>query len=139
MAAKPRWTHRAGTGKGRLHPRRICTRLLALPGDPLSAYACFGGFAPDNLWLTRDGGAHWTQIGQALPDAPVNSIVVHPHHPERLYVGTEVGLFSSPDGGATWTPADEGPAHVAVNELFWGGTMLYAATHGRGMFRIDLS
>ena len=43
------------------------------------------------------------------------------------------------DGGSrTWSPTNEGPANVSVDELFWSGTALLAATHGRGMYRIEL-
>jgi len=35
-----------------------------------------------------------------------------------------------------WSTSNDGPANVAVNELFWLGNKLVAVTHGRGMFSI---
>ena len=59
--------------------------------------------------------------------------------PAFLYAATEVGIFASADAGATWFPTNQGPANVAVYELFWMDRVLVAATHGRGIFWIDLS
>ena len=99
----------------------------------------FGGFVADNIWVTRDGGKTWTALGTALPAAPARALAVHPRKTKCLYLGTEVGLFGSEDGGASWSPTNEGPANVSVDELFWAGQTLLCATHGRGMYRIDLS
>jgi hypothetical protein len=45
-----------------------------------------------------------------------------------------VGIFASADGGAAWSLGNDGPANAFVEELFWMGPQLVAATHGRGMF-----
>jgi photosystem II stability/assembly factor-like uncharacterized protein len=91
------------------------------------------------LWVTKDGGHTWKALGKSLPAAPVRTLAIHPANANFLYAGTEVGVFASNDGGATWTPTNQGPANVSVEHLFWSGKVLYAATHGRGMYRIDLS
>jgi hypothetical protein len=51
-----------------------------------------------------------------------------------VYAGTDVGVFASEDGGATWQVPHDGPANVAVFQLFFLNTTLVAVTHGRGMF-----
>jgi hypothetical protein len=75
----------------------------------------------------------------ALPEAPARAITVHPTKSNLVYTGTEVGLFASEDGGATWSPTNEGPTNCSVEDLFWMGTVLVCVTHGRGMFEIDLA
>ena len=135
----PAWQRCDHIGTKPLAPRRYCTRLVPHPTDARWAYATFGGFAGDNVWVTRDGGATWAALGATLPAAPVHTLAIHPQRPSWLYVGTEVGLFASEDGGATWSPTNEGPANVSADELFWAGQTLYCATHGRGMYRIDLA
>lgn len=137
-AATPTWAACSGSAP-KLKAQRQCARLLPGAQGPKVAYALFGGYVADNLWRTDDGGASWTPLGRKLPAAPANTLAQHPNKPQLLYIGTEVGLFSSEDGGLTWAPTNQGPANVAVSELFWAGTTLYAATHGRGMYRIDLS
>lgn len=102
-------------------------------------YATFGGFTTDNVFRTTDLGATWTDITgtglTGLPNVPVRSLVYHPINHNLLYVGTEIGIFTSDDGGATWEPVQNGPANVSVDELFWMGNDLIAATHGRGLYQ----
>jgi hypothetical protein len=74
-----------------------------------------------------------------LPTAPVRAVTVHPRRAGFVYAGTEVGLFASEDSGATWSPTNQGPTNCSVDDLFWMGETLVSVTHGRGMYRIDLS
>jgi len=122
-----------------LSPARYCTSVAPHPTDPATAYATFGGFVNNNVWVTTDFGHTWNALGKQLPAAPVRTLAIHPAKAGFLYVGTDVGVFASEDGGATWTPTNQGPANVSVEHLFWSGKVLYAATHGRGMYRIDLA
>jgi hypothetical protein len=74
-----------------------------------------------------------------LPVGPVNTVSFHPQNPEWIYVGTDVGVFATEDGGLNWSrttgyPGSEGPVNTAVMDLFWAGEFLYAATFGRGMW-----
>jgi hypothetical protein len=48
-------------------------------------------------------------------------------------------VFASEDSGTTWSPANQGPTNCSVDDLFWMGETLVSVTHGRGMYRIDLS
>jgi photosystem II stability/assembly factor-like uncharacterized protein len=102
-------------------------------------FVVFGGFATGNVWSTEDGGATWVDLAGSLPAAPVRAVAVHPGHQDWIYVGTEVGVFASEDRGRTWSPTNEGPANVSVDDLFWMGERLICVTHGRGLFAIDLS
>lgn len=120
-------------------PARYCTSLTIDPVDHDVVHAAFGGYQRGNLWVTRDGGASWTDLSAALPTAPVRALAVHPRRRDFLYAGTEVGVFASEDAGATWSPTNQGPTNCSVDDLFWMGEALVSVTHGRGMFRIDLS
>ena len=124
---------------------RFCTRITIAQGPqlegqgeppaPVTKYVTFGGFNGDNIWKTSNEGVTWTNIHHNLPVAPIYSLVVSPSNPEILYVGTEVGVFSSADSGVTWSPG-VGDPNAPVMELFWMGPKLVAATHGRGMFTL---
>ena len=129
-------------------PDRFVTRLVIDPTrSPASwIYATFGGFSGDNVYRSTDLGTTWTDItgtaATGLPNVPVRGLAYHPRNPNFLYVGTEVGLFTSEDAGATWEVPQNGPANVPVDELFWlrTGQDLYpsdlvAVTHGRGIYR----
>jgi photosystem II stability/assembly factor-like uncharacterized protein len=134
-AAAPGWTKVDALTM----PNRMVTRLAIDPANPNIVFATFGSYSSDNLWKTTNGGLNWadsTGVGASgLPDAPIRSVVFHPALSSWIYVGTEVGIFASTDGGATWGLPHDGPANVSVDELFWMGGTLVAATHGRGLFR----
>ncbi|MCW5857036.1 MAG: hypothetical protein KIS63_02020 [Caldilineales bacterium] len=139
-AASPTWV-RVDTGSPGL-PYRYVTRLTIDRTNHNLVYATFGGFSADNVWRTTDGGATWSDItgsgATGLPDAPVRSLVIHPTNANWLYVGTEVGVFASENGGAAWSLPQDGPANVSVDELFWMNNTLVAATHGRGLFKVGV-
>jgi photosystem II stability/assembly factor-like uncharacterized protein len=64
----------------------------------------------DGVWVTRDGGAHWTNAG--LRDSyAISRIAIDPRDPNRVLVGAlgnvfrdsrERGVFLTTDGGRTW-------------------------------------
>ncbi len=133
-AASPTWT-RADLGTPNL-PNRYCERIAIAPGDSSRVYVTFGGFSSSNVWRTSNNGVTWSNITANLPAAPVNSIVIAPNDTNTLYIGTEVGVFGTSDGGDQWSTGNDGPANASVDELFWLGNQLVAVTHGRGMFFI---
>ena len=121
-------------------PDRFVTRLVIdNTRTPFWIYATFGGFSADNVYRSTDLGATWTNISgsgtSGLPAVPVRSLVLHPFNKNLIYVGTEMGIFTSDDAGATWDVTQGGPANVSVEDLFWMGGNLIAVTHGRGMYR----
>ncbi len=121
-------------------PNRFVTRLtIDNTRSPTWVYATFGGFSGDNVYRTTNFGASWADItgpaASGLPNVPVRSLVFHPNNANLLYVGTEIGVFTSDNAGATWELPQNGPANVSVDELFWLGGDLIAATHGRGLYR----
>ncbi|MBI5933362.1 MAG: choice-of-anchor D domain-containing protein [Chloroflexi bacterium] len=123
-----------------LLPNRYVTRITLDKTDTNKVYVTFGGFSADNVWMTTDNGSTWAdRTGSGLtglPDVPVRSLVIHPDYPAWIYVGTEVGVFASEDGGATWKLPHDGPTNTSVDELFWMNYTLISATHGRGLFKI---
>ena len=135
-ASSPAWQ---AVSSAVLPPQRYCTRIMIDPARNDVVYVAFGGYTRGNLWVTRDGGTTWSDLSASLPTAPVRAVTRHPRHAEFVYAGTEVGLFVSEDSGATWSPTNEGPTNCSVDDLFWMGETLISVTHGRGMYRIDLS
>ena len=98
-----------------------------------------------HLYKTSDGGAHWTPLGTqdpnagGLPFVPVDVVAVDPGSPATVYAGTDVGLYRSLDGGATWARFGAGSLPlVAVNDICIspGSSRLTVATYGRGFWQI---
>ena len=113
------------------------------PADPKVGYATYATFGGTHVWRTADGGATWTGIDGNLPDLPVQSIVADPANPTHLYIGTDMGIFVTTDGGHTWAIELTGfPDSVADALVMFAGSAgnrtLYAFTHGRGAWRVNL-
>jgi len=136
-AVAPAWTRVDFNSAGL--PDRYCTRITIDPTNTNRVYVTFGGFSPDNVWRTENSGSSWSNITGNLPSAPVRSLAVWEQNPNNLYVGTEVGIFASANGGLSWSASNDGPTNCAVDELFWMNDTLVAATHGRGMFSINIT
>ena len=119
-------------------PNRYVTRLTIDPNNNAIVYATFGGFSADNVYRSTNSGSTWADITgtgtTGLPDIPIRSLVINPSNSAKIYVGGETGVFASEDSGANWSVSNDGPANVSVDELFYGGTTLYAATYGRGIW-----
>lgn len=144
-AGTPTWTTVDDNGGTNPLPNRYVTRIVLSPHDANTVYAAFGGWTSDNLWKSTNNGSTWvplTGTGTAmLPDAPIRGFAVHPTNPLRLYAGTEVGLYTSGDGGLTWSTNDFGPANVAIYEVNFmsASSTLLVATHGRGVWTADVA
>ncbi len=122
-------------------PAAPVTRVVSTTADGRSAYATFAGYlgAPSkHVFLTNDAGVNWTNISSNLPDVPVLAFAVDPTDPSALFVGTDVGVFRSANGGASWATFNSGLPNVPVYDLKFQASNgdLWAATYGRGVFRI---
>jgi regulation of enolase protein 1 (concanavalin A-like superfamily) len=138
-AASPTWTKVDPL----TFPNRFITRIAIDPFDANVVYVTFGGFVDQNIQRTENAGATWrdaTGTGTTgLPHVPVRDLEIDPTDANVLWAGTEIGVFTSPDGGLTWDASQDGPANVSVDELFVMNDYLYAVTHGRGLFRHRLT
>jgi len=131
LNATPTWIQ---VGSGTL-PARMVNRILIDKDNANTAIVAFGGYNNNNLWKTTTNGSSWTNITGTLPAVPIFSITRHPNSSNWLYAGTEVGLYTSQDGGATWFTSNDGPANVEISEISWlDASSLLIATHGRGIF-----
>jgi hypothetical protein len=71
-----------------------------------------------------------------LPDVPLNSLQIDPGNAQTMYVGSDIGVFRTTDGGANWVSFNNGLPNTAVYDLKLHAptNRLRAATHGRGMW-----
>ena len=112
------------------------------PSDPATIYATYAGFGGEHVWMSNDGGATWSARSGNLPDIPVHALAIDPTRSERLYLGTDLGVFVSLDQGRTWAVENSGFANAVTESVFVGtgahGLAVYAFTHGRGAWRAEL-
>jgi hypothetical protein len=119
------------------------------PNNAEAVYAAISTFGEPHAWKSVNLGQTWTKIdgsggANPLPDSPAHSIVVSPLDPNTIYVGTEIGVFVTTDGGANWARENTGFANVITEHLVFSptgasGQTIYAFTHGRGVFRAAVS
>jgi hypothetical protein len=89
-----------------------------------------------HVFVSHDAGRHFSDMSVNLPDVPANAIAVRG---DRLYVGTDVGVFTAPKAGGAWTRLGTGLPNVAVWDLNFNpqDTKMVVATHGRGVWTYD--
>jgi len=121
-------------------PDRYPSDLAVDPNDDDKVYATFMGFGTSHAFRSVDGGDTWIDIGGGLPDIPASAVMVDPDHPDVIYVGTDLGVFFSPDTGGSWHPFTSGMPLAMVNDLkvFLPDRKVRAATHGNGTYERDL-
>lgn len=126
--------------------------VYSLAESPLTKGVLWAGTDDGKIWLTRDGGASWTDLSASLPPAAKGQWIarIEPGHADAnvAYMTVEAYrtgnyaplVYRTADGGRTWAPIAanlpaEEPAHVIredprnVNVLYVGTeTSLWAST-----------
>lgn len=126
-------------------PAYWVTDIAPDPFDRSKAYLSVTGYRTGDklpyLRVTRDLGQSWEDLSAGLPQVPVNAVLPDTEWKGRLFVGTDVGVHVSDDGGRSWSVLRGGMPVVVVPDLYRhdASRTLYAVTHGRGMYTYDLS
>jgi hypothetical protein len=122
-------------------PGRSVARAVFDPVDPTVIYAVLTGFdggTGQNVFRTTVGATSWTNISPPV-DIPCGAIAVDgTTTPTTLYVGTDLGVIRSVDGGASWSVLDDIHfPHAPVFDLAFNAKagVLCAGTYGRGVFK----
>lgn len=140
------------TGGGGLIPDKYVARIVFDPADKNTAYVAVGGYMgsviASNAHVWKITNLSTTPVKSAingsgstgLPDVPVNAFAVDPAKTTRLFAGTDIGVYDSEDGGATWSPFGLGLPRVAVFDMGVQNVkrVLRIATHGRGLWEIGV-
>jgi len=75
------------------------------PSNENVIYVCGSVSGTGVLFVSRDGGATWSQLGATTFSAAssLNAVAVDPARPACLWAGAPEGLWQSDDGGMTWS------------------------------------
>ena len=112
------------------------------PQDSQRVYVTFGGFGAAQLYRSTTGGTAWSAVGAGLPNVPANAVAVDPLNANRVFVGTDVGVYESTDGGDSFTAFSTGlPLGIVVSDLEIDQSphVLTAGTYSRGAWRVTLA
>jgi len=95
----------------------------------------FDDFHP-YLYRTDDFGATWKSIVGNLPDQPINVVLEDRKNPDLLFVGNDIGVFVSIDGGTHWVNMNNNMPPIPVHDLLVHprANDLILGTYGRGIF-----
>ncbi|QTD49922.1 PKD domain-containing protein [Sulfidibacter corallicola] len=96
--------------------------------------------ADKRVLYSVDGGANWVNFSEGLPKVKVNCLVQDVGGPDRIYVGTDLGVYYREPGMSQWLAYNQGLPPVIVNELEiqYPTKKLRAASFSRGMWESDL-
>ena len=116
---------------------------LAIAASPLNAEEVYVGGV--NIWKSLDGGlswnlnAHWYYFEPSVPyvHADIHALDFHGN---RLFAGTDGGIFVSDDGGNNWIDWSHGLATTQFYRI--GGypmneNLVYGGTQDNGTNRLD--
>ena len=120
------------------------SRVEASRFDEGTCYVTFDGHRSDDFtpWVfkTTDFGNTWTNISKNLPDGQVAYVIREDLiNRDLLFLGTEFGIFASPNGGQDWMRFMNNLPTVAVHDIMIHPLDhdLIIGTHGRGIWICD--
>ena len=125
-------------------PNRYVTEVAVNPSNDAEAIVTLSGYRyldyEPYVMITQDYGQSWADITGNLPDAPVNDIEYHHTNDNILFVGTDLGVWSSLDKGLNWDLLSDGmPATIVLDlKIHTPTEMLYAGTFGRSIFKVNI-
>jgi photosystem II stability/assembly factor-like uncharacterized protein len=135
------WNNVVGNVKG-LPARSYVSGIEPSHAVAGRVYATFDRHYDDDyrpwVFVSEDYGASWKPITSGLPEWSVNVIREHPHEPDLLFLGDEIGVWVSMDRGQSWhrmanlptVKVDDIAIHPRDNDLV-------LATHGRSIWIMD--
>jgi hypothetical protein len=134
-------------------PNRFVSGIQIDPANPLHAYVSFGGYNAvtpttpghvfDVVYNPVSGKATWTPLDRGvgpLGDLPITSLAFDPVT-RALYAATDFGVLTQIGDTGYWAPLAAGLPMVEVSGLTIDpkGHVLYAATHGRAVWSLQLA
>jgi photosystem II stability/assembly factor-like uncharacterized protein len=134
------------------------SRIVASAYDLGTVYMTQNGKRDDDftpyVWKSTDYGKTWIDISGNIPLGPVNviredrvNVGVRPGSRDEmnrvnkniLYVGTDIGVYVTLDGGKTWSVLGGNLPSAYVQDLVIHprDNVIAIGTHGRGMWAMD--
>ena len=117
-------------------PDASLTGLETFPENSSAALITFGISGAGKIFKTTDLGANWQNITGNLPDVPVHCAAVMPYDGNEIWIGTDIGLFITYNGGESWEYANNGIPAASIRRLKVVGQEIVAVTHGRGVWSV---
>ncbi|MBA2558302.1 MAG: hypothetical protein H0V07_00125 [Propionibacteriales bacterium] len=127
-------------------PQRFVSGIAIDPANPYHVFVSYSGYSAyspgghvfDVTWNPNTNRGTVRNLSLDLGDQPITDIVYVPSS-KALFVSTDFGVVTRPNGGDSWL-ATPGLPPVAVYGLTYShrSGKLYAATHGRSVWRLSV-
>lgn len=118
------------------------------PDEDSTAYALFSFSGLPKVLKSTDLGQTWEDISgfdgsgaassRGFPDVAINCLFVFPNDNNRIWVGSEIGIIESLDGGASWNLMENNMPPVNIHNFKLSEDQLVIATYGRGIWSVQL-
>ncbi|MBE2217364.1 MAG: T9SS type A sorting domain-containing protein [Ignavibacteria bacterium] len=121
-------------------PSRYPTDIHVNPNNAADVYVTMGGFSSGHVYRTINAGVTWNNISGNLPDVPHQTVCIDPQYPANIYVGNDLGVYASSNGGSSWFEFRTGMPYALVFDLavVYPSRNIRAVTHGNGVYERDL-
>ena len=131
-------------------PGRFVSNIVVDPTNANHAWISYSGYnaftpaTPGHVFDVHfnpgTGTASFADLSSNLGDQPITAIA-RDNQTGNLYAATDFGVLELRSGTTVWRQAASGLPPVAVYSLALStkGRVLYAGTHGRSIYQLDLS
>lgn len=112
------------------------------PNDDDVIIVTYGNYNNDNskIYISTNGGSTWANITSNLGNMPIRTVVIDHTDASNIYLGAEIGVYTKPMNGSTWSLYNQSLANTTIEELeiVYGSNTIKAATWGRGLWEYTL-
>lgn len=118
-------------------PNRYITDIAIDPANDQNVFVVASGFGSGHVFKSTNRGNNWIDITNGLPDLPTNAIVVDNLNSDIIYVGNDLGVYLTTNGGTNWQSYNTGlPVGCVIYDIniVRLSRKLRIFTHGNGNF-----
>ncbi len=129
-------------------PEASISGIATHPNVDSTAYLLYSIYSMPKILRTTDLGQTWTDLSgfesgsptstNGFPNVAVYDLFVMPAMPNVIWAGTEIGIFVSEDDGESWEYSNSGMPAASIWQMRNVDNQLILATHGRGIWTLDL-
>ncbi|MBB3701064.1 hypothetical protein KMW28_19940 [Flammeovirga yaeyamensis] len=134
-----------------LHDGREMGQISGLathPNKPNVAYILFSYANAPKIIKTEDYGQSWEDISgfgngtsstTGFPDVAVYDLMVFPQDENKIWVGTEVGIFETTDNAVSWHRLSGSIPATSIWDMKIVDDQVVVGTHGRGIWTATIA
>jgi len=124
------------------------TAIGSHPSDPNTAFAIFSLDGLPKILKTEDLGQTWLDISgfdpatgfsdRGFPNVASHSFLCFPNNPDHIWVGTEIGIIETLNGGDSWALLNSNMPMVNIFDMKIQDDQVILATYGRGIWSVTI-